>query len=587
MMVPPTSRRETTPIRGRSERPFAFLVTTKGWVSGIRNTIGTPAYSYYFVLEALAPVLEKFGTYRLIEHPESSLPFAAAKAEAEGYQPVHLAILPLQDVYLTPALPNLLFPFWEFPDLPNREFGHDTRQNWVRIAKRADMMITACHFTRDAFLRHGIECPIEVVPVPIGPSHFEVPDWDPEHSWTHTCRHIAWGGPLPKPQAPEEPACVEDETEDQPEAVEVPEPVATRTAETTEALPSPEAPAPKVGLKRRGYFAARKVFRKVYPWLGEKTLDRIARTRHYVLSSAGRDPRTFEPLPGGKPGMGRLGYAVARDGYRRYFKPWLSREALQKITRTKEQALKIVGHDPVMAPDPLLPSVPLTLGGIVFTSIFNLGDRRKNHVDMLSAFLLAFKDREDVTLVIKIATNPTREFHEVNLFRHMYHKMAIFHHKCRLVLVTDFLDDEAMAGLFRATTFYVNTSKAEGACLPLQQALAAGRPAIAPDHTSMADYMDDQIGFIPRSHPEPTHWPHDPEKRAETFWNRMVWSDLRDHYRAAAELVDEDPARYREMSEAARARIAGYSSRAVVEETLREALRQLPLTETGRFSWAS
>jgi glycosyltransferase involved in cell wall biosynthesis len=506
MMVPPTSRRDTTPIRSRSERPFAFLVTTKGWKSGIKNTIGTPAYSYYFVLEALAPVLEKFGTYRLIEHPESSLPFAAAKAEAEGYQPVHLAILPLQDVYLTPALPNLLFPFWEFPDLPSREFGHDTRQNWVRIAKRADMIITACNFTRDAFLRQGIACPIEVVPVPIGPAHFAVPDFDPEHSWTHTCRHISWGGPLPKPEATEE---TSGDDSDQPEE-------AGEAEARTPAHEPPPAPAPRAGLKRKGYLVARKAFRTVYPWLGEKTLNRIARTRHYVLTSAGRDPRTMEPLPGGKPGMARLGYAVARDGYRKYFKQWLSREALMKITRTKEQALKIVGHDPVMAPDPLLPEIPLTLSGLVFTSIFNLGDRRKNHVDMLSAFLLAFKDREDVTLVVKIATNPTREFHEVNLFRHMYHKMAIHHHKCRLVLVTDFLNDEQMAGLFRATTFYVNTSKAEGACLPLQQALAAGRPAIAPDHTSMADYMDDQVGFIPRSHPEPTHWPHDPEKRAET-----------------------------------------------------------------------
>ena len=117
-----------------------------------------------------------------------------------------------------------------------------------------------------------------------------------------------------------------------------------------------------------------------------------------MLLSAGRDPRTLEPLPGGRPGLTRLGYSVARDGYRRYFKRWLSPAALAKITETKEQALKIVGHDPVIAPDPLLPSLPLTLGGLLFSSIFNLGDRRKNHVDLLSAYLLAFQDREDVTL---------------------------------------------------------------------------------------------------------------------------------------------------------------------------------------------
>jgi glycosyltransferase involved in cell wall biosynthesis len=574
-MMVPTSRRETTLKRGDSERPFAFLVSTTGCARGIRNTLGSAAYSYYFVLEALAPVLEKFGTWKLIDHPESSLPFAAARAEADGYQPVHLALHPPQDVYLTPALPNIIFPFWEFPDVPDRDFGHDTRQNWVRVSRCADMIITACSFTRDAFLRAGLDCPISVVPVPIRPDHFQVPSWDPEHTWTHTCRHLSWGGPPPKP--PEtEPGCESDE---EPESAPMPEPVADQE-------PMPPAPAPRMGLKRRGYHVARKVFRKMYPWLGEKARDRIARTRHYVLSSAGRDPLTLEALPGGRPGLSRLGYSVARDGYRRYVKRWLSPAALEKITRKKAQALAIVGHEPVIAPDPLLPSTPLTLGGILFSSIFNLGDRRKNHVDLLSAYLLAFKDRDDVTLVIKLATNPTREHHEVNIFRHMYHSLHI-PHKCRLVLITDFLTDEQMSELMRVTTFYVNTSRAEGACLPLQQSLAAGRPSIAPDHTAMADFMDDQIGFITTTHPEPTYWPHDPEMRTETYWNRMVWTDLRDHMITAAEMVEDDPERYREMSETARVRMAEYASREVVEEALREALARLPHVKTGRFSWAS
>ncbi len=561
-MMVPNARREPFPDRTTSARPYAFLVSTTGCAKGIRSTLGSAAYSYYFVLEALAPVLEKLGTWRLIDHPESSLPFAAARAEAEGYQPIHLSLHPPQDVYLTPALPNVIFPFWEFPDIPDRDFRYDSRQNWARIARRADLILTACEFTRDAFRKAGVDVPIGVVPVPLKPEHFEIPAWDPEHRWTLTCRHVSWGGPT--------------------EQAEV--------AELSDSTPDPglkvETPATRLSLKRRGYLAARGVFRKVYPWLGTKTLERISKTRHYLMLSSGIDPYTKQPVPGGRPGLGRLGYALARDGYRLHVKRWLSPEALEKMTKLKIRTLKTIGREPVLAPDPLLPSTPLTLGGLVFSSIFNLGDRRKNHADLLSAYLLAFRDREDATLVIKLATNPVREHHEISLFRLMYQSLGI-DHKCRLVVITDFLTDGQMAELMRVSTFYVNTSKAEGACLPLQQSLAAGRPSIAPDHTSMADFMDDQVGFVIRTNPEPTYWPHDPDMKLETFWNRMVWSDLHDHLLAGADLVENDLGRYREMAERARLRMARYASREVAEVALRNALAQLPQIETGRFAWAS
>ena len=558
------SRRNPPSNRGGADRPYAFLVSTTGCAKGIRNTIGSAAYSYYFVLEALAPVLEKLGTWRLLDHPESSLPFAADRAEAEGYRPIHLALHPPQDVYLTPALPNVIFPFWEFPDIPDRDFEYDTRQNWARVCRRADMILTACRFTADAFRRGGIDCPIGVVPVPIRPEHFEVPAWDPDHSWTITCRSETWGGPRKT-----EPARVT--VDPAPESIE----------------PVSAEPLPRIGPKRRAFLMARGAFRKIHPWLGTTTLERIARTRHYLLLCSGRSPETMEPLPGARPGLARLAYALARDGYRRFFKRWLSHEALDAITRAKVRALKLIGREPILAPDPLLHSNEVTLSGLVFVSIFNLGDRRKNHVDLLTAYLLAFQDREDVTLVIKLATNPTREHHEMNLLRQIYFDLAILH-KCRVVVITEFLSDEQMADLMRVTTYYVNTSKAEGACLPLQQSLAAGRPSIAPDHTAMADFMDERIGFVIRTHPEPTYWPHDPRERGpKTSWQRMVWSDLHDHLLAAASMIEEAPDDYQAMAQAARERMAAYASREVVAEALREALGRLPEIETGRFAWAS
>ena len=246
----------------------------------------------------------------------------------------------------------------------------------------------------------------------------------------------------------------------------------------------------------------------------------------------------------------------------------------------------MVGREPVLVPDPLLPSTELTLGGLVFASIFNLGDRRKNHVDLLTAFLLAFRDREDATLVIKLATNPTREHHEINVLRHMYMSLGITH-KCRIAVITEFLTDRQMADLMRVTTFYVNTSKAEGACLPLQQSLAAGRPSIAPGHTAMADFMDEQVGFVIRTHPEPTYWPHDPEMRTETSWQsdglvgppRPPAGRRRDGRGLARSVPRQGRGR---PSPDGRIRRPRGRRRA-----LREALARLPDIRTGRFAWAS
>jgi glycosyltransferase involved in cell wall biosynthesis len=205
---------------------------------------------------------------------------------------------------------------------------------------------------------------------------------------------------------------------------------------------------------------------------------------------------------------------------------------------------------------------------------------------MLTAFLLAFRDRPDVTLVLKLATSESREFLEIVELGGVYGVLSI-EHACKVVVLTDFLTDEQMAGLMRATTYYVNTSRAEGACLPLQQALAAGRPALAPRHTAMEDYHDEDVGFVLESHPEPTFWPHDPEHRYETTWHRLVWADLRDKYLQSAALVEDDPASYRRLSAAARTRLRTYASLDAVAGNLRRALDRLPEGRPGALDWAA
>lgn len=456
---------------------WAFFVNTTGCAGDLKRHLGSADYSYGFVLKALEPVLDRLGTWQMVDRPESRLSELARKARAEGLEPIYLILHPPHNAYFAADVPTILFPFWEFPQIPDRAFRLETRQNWRRMCEGADLIVTACRFTAEAFQTSGLERPIIVAPVPIGPEPFATPDWDPDHEWTIDCRHLILGGDEP--------------------AAESIEPVSP----TTQAIP----------------FWKRAI----------------------------------------------------RGGYRRYVRRWLNPRAIAKIQAVRRKLLRIPDE-----PLPLLPSRPLKLSGLIYTSLFNPSDRRKNAWDLLTAYLLAFQDRPDVTLVLKLATSPTREYYDLQEFRAWYDKLGL-KHRCRVVLVTDFLTDEQMRALYRVTTFYVNTSKAEGACLPLQNALAAGRPAIAPRHTAMIDYIDESVGFVVGSHREPTFWPHDPDQRTETYWQRLVWTDLRDAFLDSEALIRTDRDRYQALAAAARSRMANYADLETVTEQWSQAIQRL------------
>ena len=141
--------------------------------------IGREAYSYRFVFDAFAPLLGRWGRTIEVTQAESRLDYALWRARQQHLEPVHLSFLPLHLTYLTHRAPNVAFPFWEFPDLPNRAFDNNPRNNWVHVADHLDLIVTASRFTRDAFVRAGVRTPIKVVPVPIAAEYFSTPAWQP------------------------------------------------------------------------------------------------------------------------------------------------------------------------------------------------------------------------------------------------------------------------------------------------------------------------------------------------------------------------------------------------------------------------
>ncbi|WP_174300515.1 glycosyltransferase [Caulobacter sp. S45] len=204
------------------------------------------------------------------------------------------------------------------------------------------------------------------------------------------------------------------------------------------------------------------------------------------------------------------------------------------------------------------------LDGVVFTSVLSPADGRKNWPDLVTAFLAAFSDRPDATLVLKMVGDGP-ELWWSDLFDRVG-RMPAF--ACRLVIISAAMDDADHGSLIAASHWVVNASTAEGLCLPLMEFMCSDRPAIAPVHTAMADYLDAACALVVHSDEQYCGWPHDFRMGMPATSHQVSWSSLRDAYVEAYRLVMEEPARYQALGQAAGARMEAFCSDAMVAERL-------------------
>jgi glycosyltransferase involved in cell wall biosynthesis len=191
-------------------------------------------------------------------------------------------------------------------------------------------------------------------------------------------------------------------------------------------------------------------------------------------------------------------------------------------------------------------------------------DGRKNWQDIITAFCHAFHDREDVTLVFKMA-----HYEKWTFFGPMFSlfsELAPF--KCRVVAINGLLDQAGYANLIAATDFYINASHCEGLCLPLMEFMSYGKPVIAPCHTAMQDYIDSDCALILHARPECNVWPQDPRLLFKTLRYRLDWESIFEAYREGYRITKEDPARYASMARHAIAKQMKHCSKAVVKRQL-------------------
>lgn len=209
------------------------------------------------------------------------------------------------------------------------------------------------------------------------------------------------------------------------------------------------------------------------------------------------------------------------------------------------------------------------LQGIIYTSVFNPGDKRKNWTDLFKGFIWAFRNVRDVTLVLKVVHHDFAEARRA-LTDEIF-KLTPF--ACRIVIIHGYLQDNDYATLVGATTYVVNTAHGEGQCLPLMEFMSAGKPAVAPDHTAMEDYIREDNAFVVRSGLERAQWPHDPRYALRTMRYRIDCESLYRAFLDSYQVAGHDAARYKAMSACAVDRLRQYCSKAVAKERLETVFR--------------
>ncbi len=501
-----------------------LLVYSETTAASLESRLGLPEHSYYFLLKAFLPALQKLGEVRVIEQPLTQADAIYDDCQARGIACCLLSFSAPQNTTLGLRCPTIPVFAWEFDRVPHEVWDDDPRQDWAYVFARVAGAISCSRFGVEAVERTlGPQPHLAAITAPIYDRYAHLGQARQGiNRFTLSFRGSSYDSAADDLQA-----------------------FADRL------LPAPPPPAPPAAELEAPPVAVAQA--RGVAW-------RLRRTAAYAAAWYREVVRELLPSP-------------------------LANALTQLLARWRQARVAVLAAP--VDPLPALPPVPppttpapvraapslrsIELQGVIYTAVFNPYDGRKNWTDILSAFCLALQDEEQATLLLKF-THHDPQVGWPELISYLRRLPA---RRCRVVALHGYLDQDSFEQLISASSYIVNDSVGEGLCLPLAEFMAAGCPALAPAHTAMSEYMSAATGFVLHGSPEPFVFPHDPRFMIRTQRYRMDWAQLAQAFRDSFQLATQDPQAYAQMSQAARSSLCAYSSDAVVDAALRAFLQRV------------
>ncbi len=124
---------------------------------------------------------------------------------------------------------------------------------------------------------------------------------------------------------------------------------------------------------------------------------------------------------------------------------------------------------------------------------------RKNLNGLLSAFLNAFNDRDDVALVIKTFGSDYSVHHQrgtMNAIEGYCVDLRVKNWKEKVFLITSPLTDNDIAYLHQSCNAYISPHRGEGAGIPLMEAATVGNPVISTGYGGSTEFLTKKNSYL-------------------------------------------------------------------------------------------
>lgn len=196
-------------------------------------------------------------------------------------------------------------------------------------------------------------------------------------------------------------------------------------------------------------------------------------------------------------------------------------------------------------------------------------NERKNILDLVLAFHLAFNMTDNVSLVIKssmpgLNTQQSRQHieQEINLLKS---KLRIRQNYKKELIITDIFSDMDLIGLHNTCDCFVSSSLGESFCRPAAEALVLGKTPIVTDNTGMCDFINKENGYIVNSKKHPVIVNNSPLSdqfdiyTANEYWYKPSIYSLIEQMQKAYETYKKDRKTYQQKAEIGRSTTQQFS----------------------------